>query len=65
MEWISIKDRLPEETVRVVCWVNNEETPRWSTYQIGMFENEKWYLNGGRKHYEIVTHWIPLLEPPK
>jgi hypothetical protein len=64
MGWISIKERLPEETINVVVWFEDTENPLWSNYAIGMLEDDKWYLRKGRENTQVVTHWMPLLEPP-
>ncbi len=67
MNWIKVKDRLPEETI--TCLVCNEELPM--RFYIAMY----W---SGRKLFEIhtaeghrlydaipyyATHWMPLTMP--
>ena len=67
--WISVKDRLPERkwidclvATRIqtdgtrgvnIAWLNDDNGV-WSS-------NDKWICDGR----EIVTHWMPLPEPPK
>ena len=65
--WISVKERLPEDHVRVlVC--NDEgkmitaeraEDDWWHTYCA--YDVDRWdALESG-----VITHWMPLPEPPK
>ena len=63
-EWISVKDRLPDQNIRVLVWMqDNEEeytqidTDRWSCT---MEQGYHWIRWGNR-----VTHWMPLPQPPK
>ena len=67
-QWISVKDRLPEDGDEVLFFVMDwvmkgkycKQVPHWEAY-----------LSGGSAHYhknngiEHVTHWMPLPEPPK
>ncbi len=55
-EWISVKDRLPEEGSYVLVFVN-----LGYGYTIGT----SLYLNKSFKMDENITHWMPLPEPPK
>lgn len=58
MEWISVKDRLPENDNMVIIWGG-----------IGFYMNANWYTLTGtsfpRKIEWEVTHWMPLPKPPK
>ena len=63
-EWISVKDRLPEQNIRVLVWMQDNEqeytqidTDRWSCT---MEQGYHWIRWGNR-----VTHWMPLPQPPK
>ena len=59
-EWISVEDRLPENANKVIVYTNYKrivltslEKPfGWDTYPLN-FEDE------------IITHWIPIPQPPK
>lgn len=63
MEWISVKDELPQKGIRVlitdreiVCEANrNNITGLWQGWQL--LSNE--YLD-----YENISHWMPLPNPP-
>ena len=55
--WISVKDRLPEEDVRVLVWLNtNRSYTKIDTDR--RFEG-KWV-----RWVSDVTHWMPLPAPP-
>lgn len=65
MEWVSVKDRLPEKKGLYIVayhpchWGNvSEET------EIGMdsFRGKECWA---KAKYQRVTHWMPLPEPPK
>lgn len=57
LEWISVKDRLPEENLCVLVYVG---------YGIGVSMSAHRTSNGKFFRYgDDVTHWMPLPEPPK
>lgn len=57
-QWISVKDRLPENgTVVIGC----SETWGVDTY---MYVDETWY-DGNAEDINDVTYWMPLPEPPE
>lgn len=57
-EWISVKDRLPEESERVlVCRGKDAGYP---TLDTDRFCGEQWV-----RWRNSVTHWMPLPEPPE
>lgn len=58
-EWISIDERLPEEGVRVLVWLKGDGSQYTST-DTDRLSLKKW-VRWGR----LVTHWMPLPEPPK
>jgi hypothetical protein len=69
-EWISVRDKLPEEKtavlgfgVRSITYLKNDPFPATHiVYSRG--EDEGWFTfwNG---EYVDITHWMPLPEPPK
>lgn len=65
-EWISVEERLPEELTEVIVFTEATE----QGVCIAFMENGKW-LDGysGRgivmMQQELVTHWMPMPEPPK
>ena len=65
-EWISLKDRLPPIKGKMVLVVNGHS----SIDILGLWENHgnrwKWISKTGVfRHYNDITHWMPLPEPPK
>ena len=53
-QWISVKDRLPENGVEVLVVSDGETGASW--HEAGEFG---WAIGG------TVTHWMPLPEPPE
>jgi hypothetical protein len=54
MEWISVKDRLPESINRLVLWYRPDEH---SIYKI--------WIDSSHVINPLATHWMPLPSPPK
>ena len=71
-QWISVKDRLPEENILVLCYARST-TGEGNNYFLGaLAHGEFWFLKVndiGHVSYPVlhweVTHWQPLPEPPK
>lgn len=76
MNWISVKDRLPEvrndeqTSVDVLCC--GKSTSRFAPDElittIGWVDkNKKWHFVAEKagNTFEYITHWTPLPEPPK
>jgi len=63
MEWIRVEDRLPEEYVRVLTYLKNDDIYRID-YVIFFGKNPMWCCTLERENYK-VTHWVPITEPPK
>ena len=74
MNWISVKDRLPEEDGIYIVYANDEGCSygegiwydRVVTCAEWAFNDWIWYE--GSHEYSlcgIVTHWMPLPEPPE
>jgi hypothetical protein len=56
-EWISVKDRLPEEGANVLIY-NKEYLHK------GLIETDYYENNRFRYFRDTVTHWMPLPSPP-
>lgn len=59
MEWISVKNKLPNKMQEVLCFYKFEpESPNVMGNNI--------YFGGGifMSETDKVTHWMPLPEPP-
>ena len=71
-EWISVKDRLPDEddindyliTDGKRCFVGfyHHKAKGWDNFTLGWIQ--EYYADGEVDDIEI-THWMPLPEPPK
>lgn len=55
MEWISVKDRLPDNNERVLVHVVGKPF----NIDADRFVNSRWVKWNG-----CVAHWMPLPEPP-
>ncbi len=60
-EWISVKDRLPDEKADVVVVIQNG----YGYWFRVAYREQSWWVSSGRRIYDSVTHWMPLPEPPK
>ena len=65
-EWISVKDRLPEEGVPVLVTgvVKKGDHP----YLVDYIYKDDWFwwpMNYNRTIGFVITHWMPLPEPPE
>lgn len=68
-QWISVKDRLPENGEYVLCWYEyfryGDFNAMFAAYGIGYCYNGHWggeVANGTKAR---VLAWMPLPEPPK
>lgn len=73
--WISVKDRLPEEGVKVLVWGRPFESYPWEVHlaaltdhtfevEIGAFKSTYSFASSDYP-LEEVTHWLPLPPAPK
>lgn len=62
-EWLSVEEKLPVEAKKVLCVLALSGGPMVETgYYMG---DEGWYYTGiEAPHHGVVTHWMPLPEPP-
>lgn len=58
-EWISVKDRLPEDDSHVICCTVTKKGTK--NIIIGYYMDGAWRCGMNSN----VTHWMPLPEPPK
>lgn len=68
-EWISVKERLPEQDGKVLCRYGFEREGKRSGYMVtGCLD---YYATDEIPHFQhastglYVTHWMPLPEPPE
>jgi hypothetical protein len=64
-EWISVKDRLPDEDEDVLAFGYYHETFQTLICHYRSDFKGQWFTSvAGQQVYE-VTHWMPLPQPPK
>ena len=71
-QWISVEERLPKSRDWVLVWHTGYKTPKKAKY---LYECCKefvfdggggvWDIDGWKDLEGVVTHWMPLPEPPK
>lgn len=61
-EWISVKDRLPEDHVAVLVFdsVCRNIYKAWMSHDLG-----EWFSEEYLPDFLNITHWMPLPEPPE
>lgn len=75
-EWISVKDRLPNEWTFVLVYCKMPGTNEPCPISIAMLEDKEWDILGDNAacacgdllwgiDSDDITHWMPLPEPPK
>ena len=62
-EWISVKDRLPEEDGYYLCCIKSSLFP--DRVYIDILECDKGSFEEGHIYTDTVTHWMSLPELPK
>ena len=62
-EWVSVTERLPEESGMYIVTANDGHAQRVSFVQ-WQKKNRMWNLTGARSYWR-VTHWMPMPQPPK
>ena len=62
-EWISVEDRLPEESGMYIVTANDGHAQRVS-FVLWQKKNRMWNLTGARSYWR-VTHWTPLPPAPE
>ena len=65
-QWISVKDRLPEDGTRVMAYVNGWHEVAWHRKSIREWQfRDEIAFNNETNTYGLVTHWMPLPELPE
>ena len=64
MEWISVKERLPQATGKYLCAVKDKRGNLWTIASDWSLEMKSWFGDYGEIKNK-VTHWMPLPDPPK
>ena len=70
MNWISVKDRLPEEdSTKFIIFTEGVDVYCGRYYSRNSFNRESFFIvesqNGHIFNDSNVTHWMPLPDPPK
>ena len=63
-EWISVKDRLPEDGEYVVCIAKRNPFSRFMP-MVARIEKNGWVNPITEQYISEVTHWMHIPEPPK
>lgn len=67
MQWVSVKDKLPETGVEVLVEVDGHRGPSWrNNHNLVAFLTKSgcWIEERHGWNPLPVTHWMPLPEPP-
>lgn len=66
MEWISVKNRLPDNDDTVLVSVLQDDFVRVKQVMIGVYNQRLWSTTNMENTYiNTVTHWMPLPEPAR
>lgn len=60
IEWISVKDRLPEKEGAYIVYKTNI-----THLFVAIWNGKEWNSFINRTPLKRITHWIPLPEPPQ
>ena len=65
-QWVSVKDRLPEEQKEVLIYLPEYDSVEMaSLFTIPGMNLREWTQNEDAYMLDEVSHWMPLPEPPK
>lgn len=60
MEWINVKDKLPDNTKTVIAY-----KPRTNEFLFAAFVDNAWVDARGLISKRVISHWMPLPEIPR
>ena len=63
-EWVSVDDELPEVGGYVVCIAKRNPFSRFMP-MVARIEKNGWVNPMTEQYISEVTHWMPMLQPPK
>ena len=63
-EWVSVDERLPGVSGNYICAVKDKNGSVWTIPAEWSLEMKMW-IGAFGEIKNIVTHWMPLPEPPK
>ena len=68
-EWVSVKDRLPEDKSKCLIWTtiyfipdHNDDTNHYDSYEVSTYYTEYGFVSHNGM---CAKYWMPLPEPPK
>lgn len=61
--WISVTERLPEESGDYLIYVVGGEFKQWSMVTMAYYY-KMFYYDYAEPNFDQITHWMPLPEPP-
>ena len=65
MQWVSVKDKLPEERTSNLVVTNPEKKHIWiAFYCKNRFDQQEWRIDGDCLKTDKISHWMPLPPPP-
>lgn len=65
MEWIRVKDRLPELGVGVIGYFQYNKHIEAITFSVNEHGKTVYMFDDGDSFEQMPTHWLPLPAPPK
>lgn len=63
-DWISAEERMPQATGKYLCAVKDKRGNIWTIASDWSLEMKSWF-GDYEEIKNIVTHWMPLPDPPK
>lgn len=63
--WVSVKDRLPEPEENVIIWTKTGCMKYAQYHEDGSVNPWYVYEDNARAWTNVISHWMPLPEPPK